>query len=70
VVQQWKRSGLSRREFARHHRLALPIAPSLPDSPAPTRWAVEVVRPDGFIVRATAEVSVAWIGALCREAAG
>jgi hypothetical protein len=85
---------LSRREFARRHRLALPTLhawiaqqasarpksagttqffrelalPISPTSPTPTRWAVEVVRPDGLIVRATPEAPVAWVAALCREA--
>jgi hypothetical protein len=95
MVQRWKRSGLSRREFARRHHRALPTLhnwiaqqttprlkrggmtqffrelalPTAPTAPAPTRWAVELVRPDGIIVRATSEAAAAWVGALCREAA-
>jgi hypothetical protein len=66
-VQQFSRSGLSQREFAARHRLRLstlqrwvkqnvqrPAPPAFTElkfPPLSPRWAAEVVRPDGSVLR-------------------
>ena len=70
--QRYRQSGLSQRDFARQHSLGLSTLQRwlrqnpAPDAPplfaelkwpaASARWAAEVVRADGLVVRLAAEV--------------
>lgn len=38
----------------------------LPAAAGPVRWAAELVRPDGVVLRVASEASPAWVGALLR----
>ena len=41
----------------------------LPSTVAPMRWAAELVRPDGWIVRVAPEASPAWVAEVLRSSA-
>jgi hypothetical protein len=75
--RRYQQSGLSQREFARQQAIGLSTLQRwLRETPAPEpppvfaevawpavapRWAVEVVRADGTVLRLTAEVPPAWL---------
>ena len=40
---------------------------TLPAAAGPRRWAAELVRPDGLLLRLASEASPAWVGALLRS---